>query len=71
MFESTTLYLISDVLKIERDDEDLHVKRNESWRMIGSSKGRSEVEMRRSISSSDRFVLTVQDKGKNSMFPSD
>lgn len=63
--------LIPDVLKIEGGDEDLHVKRNESWRLIGSSKGRSGVGIRRSVSSCDRFVPTVQDNGENSLFPSD
>ncbi|XP_073270698.1 RING-H2 finger protein ATL52-like [Primulina huaijiensis] len=70
-FSSQRHYLISDVLKIEGGDEDLHVKRNESRRAIGSSKGRSHEVGMRSVSSSNRFVLTVQDKGKNSMLPSD
>ncbi|XP_073147477.1 RING-H2 finger protein ATL52-like [Henckelia pumila] len=68
-FSSERRYLIPDIMKIDGGDEGLQVKSNESWRAIGSSKGRShEVGLKRSVSS-DRFLLTVQHKGKNSMFP--
>ncbi|KZV21805.1 hypothetical protein F511_02963 [Dorcoceras hygrometricum] len=69
-FSNQRRHLISDVLKIEGGDEALQVKTesNESWRVICSSEGRSGVGLKRSVSS-DRFLFTVQHKGKNSMFP--
>ncbi|CAK9160161.1 unnamed protein product [Ilex paraguariensis] len=71
-FSSQRRLLISDILQIGEDDEDLRVENTRFSIGIGSSKDppgdHSRSAMNRSISTG-KFMVTRHDKGKNSVLP--